>query len=100
MVKNGQWNDYENGKKKELWRIRQESEGVCIRKGTTTRDTNPDNIVQPVKNDTSALVISPLEIWLGKPYRDIVSFLADCTYLWPIIGLKVIPGRMWTCRGR
>ena len=49
----------------------------------------------PPNNDPRALVICLLlKIWLGKPYRDVVSFLSESTYLWPIIGLKVLPGRM------
>lgn len=57
---------------------------------------NPNNMGQPAKNDPRALVICLLlKIWLGKPYRDLVSFLADSTYLWPIIGLRVLPGRMY-----
>jgi hypothetical protein len=35
-----------------------------------------------------------LQLWLRKPYRDMVSFLSESTYLWPIMGLKVLPGRM------
>ena len=35
-----------------------------------------------------------LKIWLGKPYRDLVSFLDSNTYLWPVIGLRMLPGRM------
>lgn len=50
---------------------------------------------QPAKNDPRALVICLLlKIWLGKPYRDLVSFLQDATYLGPIIGLRKLPGRM------
>lgn len=50
---------------------------------------------KPNKNDARALVICLLlKIWLGKPHRDTVSFLSESTYLWPIIGLKVLPGRM------
>ena len=36
-----------------------------------------------------------MKIWLGKPYRDLVSFLADnSAHLWPVIGLRELPGRM------
>jgi hypothetical protein len=41
-----------------------------------------------VKSAQRALVICLLlmKMWrLGKSYRDLVSFLADSTYLWPII---------------
>ena len=49
----------------------------------------------PNNNDTRALVICLLlQLWLRKPYRDMVSFLSDSTYLWPIIGLGKLPGRM------
>lgn len=94
MVKKGRWHDYENGKKKEYGEfVRKGREFVYAREQPWT--PNPDNMGQPAKNDPGALVICLLlKIWLGKPYRDIVSFLADSTYLWPIIGLKVLPGRM------
>jgi hypothetical protein len=36
---------------------------------------NPNGMGQPSKNDPRALVICLLlKIWLGKPYRDMVSF--------------------------
>jgi hypothetical protein len=50
---------------------------------------------QPAKNDPRALVICLLlKSWLRLPYRNVVSFLDDSKYLWPIIGLKELPGRM------
>jgi hypothetical protein len=55
---------------------------------------------KPNKNDPRALVICLLlKIWLAKPYRHLVSFLSDSTYLWPIIGLKALPVGGWTSRG-
>ncbi len=96
MVKKGQWHDYENGKKKEY--------GEFVRKGREFVYTQPAPPIYynatskggaPNKNDARAIVICLLlKIWLGKPYRDLVSFLADSTYLWPVVGLKVLPGRM------
>src|SRR6266700_7576989 len=96
MVKKGQWHDYENGKKKEY--------GEFVRKGREFVYAQPAPSIYynatskggaPNKNDARAIVICLLlKIWLGKPYRDLVSFLADSTYLWPVIGLKVLPGRM------
>ena len=35
-----------------------------------------------------------LQLWLRKPYRDMVSFLSESAYLWPIVGLRALPGRM------
>jgi len=56
---------------------------------------NPDSMAKPTKNDPRALVICLLlQIWLRKPYRDMVSFLSDSRYLWPLIGVKKRPGRM------
>jgi hypothetical protein len=50
---------------------------------------------QPAKNDPRALVICLLlKSWLSLPYRSVVSFLDNSEYLWPIIGLKELPGRM------
>jgi hypothetical protein len=50
---------------------------------------------QPAKNDPRALVICLLlKSWLRLPYRNVVSFLDDSKYLWPIIGLKELLGRM------
>jgi hypothetical protein len=94
MVTKGQWHDYEDGKKQEY--------GEFVRKG---RDLvygmerpwtpNPNGMGQPSKNDPRALVVCLLlKIWLGKPYRDTVSFLSDNSYLWPVIGLVMLPGRM------
>lgn len=94
MVRKGQWHDCENGKKKEYGEfVRQAREFVYSREQPWT--PNPNNMGAPVKNDPRALVICLLlKIWLGKPYRDLVSFIQDSTYLWPIIGLRKLPGRM------
>jgi len=94
MVKKGQWHDYENGKKKEYGGfVRKGREFVYAMEQPWT--PNPGNMGQPAKNDPRALVICLLlKIWLGKPYRDIVSFLSDNVYLWPNMGLEVLPGRM------
>jgi hypothetical protein len=35
-----------------------------------------------------------LKTWLRLPYRNVVSFLTESSYLWPIIGLKELTGRM------
>ena len=96
MVKKGQWHDYENGKKKEY--------GEFGRKAREFVYTHPEPSIyhntgprggKPNKNDARALVICLLlKIWLCKPYRDIVSFLSESTYLWPVIGLELLPGRM------
>jgi len=94
MVRRGQWHDYENGKKKEYGEfVRKAREFVYACEQPWI--PNPNNMGQPAKNDPRALVICLLlKIWLGKPYRDLVSFLQDSTYLWSIIGLKALPGRM------
>ena len=96
MVRKGQWHDYENGKKKEY--------GEFVRKAREFVYSQPEPSIyynrspkggKPNKNNPRALVICLLlKIWLGKPYRDLVSFLQDSTYLWPIIGLRVLSGRM------
>ena len=94
MVRKGQWHDYENGKKKEYGEfVRQTREFVYAREQPWT--PNPNDRGQPAKNDPRALVVCLLlKAWLGKPYRDIVSFLAESTYLSPMIGLRELPGRM------
>ena len=96
MVKKGQWRDYENGKKKEYGEfVRKAKEFTYARPAPPIyRNTTPRGGA-PNKNDARAVVICLLlKIWLGKPYRDLVSFLSDSTYLWPIMGLKALPGRM------
>lgn len=94
MVAKGQWHDYEEGKKKEFGEfVRLAREFVYATNAPW--QANPADRGQPAKNDPRALVICLLlKIWLGKPYRDLVSFLSDNTHLWPIIGLRVLPGRM------
>jgi hypothetical protein len=94
MVKKGQWHDYEDGKKKEYGEfVRKAGEFVYGREQPWT--PNPNDMGQPAKNDPRALVICLLlKIWLCKPYRDTVSFLSESAYLWPIIGLEALPGRM------
>lgn len=94
MVAKGQWHDYEEGKKKEYGEfVRLAREFVYA--GASPWQANPADRGQPAKNDPRALVICLLlKIWLGKPYRDLVSFLSDNEYLWPLIGLRVLPGRM------
>lgn len=94
MVAKGQWSDYENGKKKEYGEfVRRAREFVYA--GESPWKANPADRGQPAKNDPRALVVCLLlKIWLGKPYRDLVSFLSDSAYLGPIIGLRVSPGRM------
>ncbi len=96
MVRKGQWHDYENGKKKEYGEfVRKAREFTYARQAPPIyRNTTPKG-GKPNKNDPRALVICLLlKIWLGKPYRDLVSFLSDSTYLWSIIGLRALPGRM------
>jgi len=94
MVAKGQWRDYENGKKREYGEfVRLAREFVYAMEAP--REANPANRGRPAKNDPHASVICLLlKMWLGKPYRDLVSFLSDSTYLWHIIGLRVLPGRM------
>ncbi len=94
MVAKGEWSDYEKGKKKEYGEfVRKAREFVYGRESPW--QANPDNMGQPAKNDPRALVICLLlKTWLRLPYRNIVSFLEDSTYLWPIIGLRELPGRM------
>ncbi len=101
MVRKGQWHDYENGKKKEY--------GEFVRKGREFAYARPPPSIYhnttprggaPNKNDARAIVICLLlKMWLGKPYRDLVSFLSDNAYLWPAIGLTILPGRMDLQRG-
>lgn len=96
MVKKGQWHDYENGKKKEY--------GEFVRKGREFAYARPPPSIYhnttpkggaPNKNDARAVVVCLLlKIWLGKPYRDIISFLSDNVYLWSTIELTILPGRM------
>ena len=94
MAAKGQWSDYENGKKREYGEFMRRAREF-VDAGEAPWEANPANRGQPAKNDPRALVICILlKIWLGKPYRDLVSFLSDSTYLWPIIGLRVLPGRM------
>ncbi len=94
MVARGQWSDYEDGKKKEYGEFVRLAR-VFVYAGEAPWEANPAERGQPAKNDPRALVICLLlKIWLGKPYRDLVSFLADGTHLWPVIGLRALPGRM------
>jgi hypothetical protein len=96
MVRKGQWHDYENGKKKEYGEfVRKAREFTYARPAPSIYHNTSPKGGKPNKNDARALVICLLlKIWLGKPYRDLVSFLSDSTYLWPIMDLKVLPGRM------
>jgi hypothetical protein len=97
MVKKGQWHDYENGKKKEYGEfVRKAREFAYSRPPPPSiyHNTTPKGGA-PNKNDARAIVICLLlKTWLGKPYRDLVSFLSSNVYLWPAIGLTVLPGRM------
>ena len=94
MVVKGEWSDYEKGKKEEYGEfIRKAREFVFALESPW--QANPNNMGQPAKNDPRALVICLLlKIWLGKPYRDLVSFLSDSRYVWALIGLKELPERM------
>jgi hypothetical protein len=96
MVKKGQWHDYENGKKKEYGEfVRKAREFVYAQQEPSIYSNASPKGGRPNKNDPGALVIFlMLKIWLCKPYRDLVSFLGESTPFWPIIGLKVLPGRM------
>ncbi len=50
-------------------------------RGSPHGQANPGNMGQPAKNDSRALVICLLlDIWLRKPYRDMVSFLSELTH--------------------
>lgn len=94
MVAKGEWSDYENGKKKEYGQFTRKAREFVYAMEPPWQ-ANPGNLGQPAKNDPRALVICLLlEIWLRKPYRDMVSLLTDSTHLWPIIGLRKPPGRM------
>ena len=95
MVKKGQWHDYENGKKKEYGEFVRDARGFIYSQPEPWAYRNGPKGGRPPSNDPRALVICLLlKIWLGKPYRDLVSFLSDSTYFWPIIGLRNLPGRM------
>src|SRR5438132_13347104 len=95
MVQKGEWHDYEYGKKKEYGECgRKEREFVYAQPEPSIYYNTTPKGGKPNKNDARALVICLLlKIWLGKPYRDLVSLLSESTYLWPIIGLKVSPER-------
>ncbi len=94
MVERGQWSDYEKGKKKEYGEFVRKAREFIFARDPPWR-SNPDNMGQPAKNDPRALVICLLlKTWLRLPYRNLVSFLEDSNYLWPLIGLKKLPGRM------
>jgi hypothetical protein len=95
MVAKGQWSNYENGKKKEYGEFVRKGREFVYSIGEPPWMANPDGMGKPAKNDPRALVICLLlKIWLGKPYRDLVSFLEESRHLWPIIGLNELPGRM------
>ncbi len=96
MVKKGQWHDYEQGKKKEYGEfVRKAREFAYARPPPSIYYNTTRKGGAPNKNDARALVICLLlKIWLGKPYRDLVSFLSGNAYLWATIGLVVLPGRM------
>ena len=101
MVKKGRWHEYEEGKKREY--------GEFGRRAREFVYSNPEPSIyrnggpkggKPNKNDARAIVICLLlQLWLRKPYRDMVSFLSESAYLWPTIGLTVLPGRMDLQRG-
>ena len=94
MVAKGEWSDYEKGKKKEYGEfVGKAREFIFARKPPW--QANPDNMGQPAKNDPRALVICLLlKTWLRLPYRDLVSFLENSSYLLPLMGLRKLPGRM------
>ena len=96
MVQKGEWHDYEDGKKKEYGEFgRKAREFVYAQPEPSIYYNTGLKGGKPNKNDARALVICLLlKIWLGKPYRDLVSFLSESTYLWPIIGLEILPERM------
>lgn len=96
MVKKGQWHDYENGKKKEYGEfVRKAREFAYARPPPSIYHNTTRKGGAPNKNDARAIVICLLlKTWLGKPYRDLVSFLSSNVYLWPAIGLTILPGRM------
>ena len=95
MVVKGGWGDYEEGKKKEYGEfVRKASEFVNAGPEPWRYNANGKGGHPPNNAPRALLICLLLKIWLGKPYRDTVSFLSESTYLWPIIGLKVLPGRM------
>jgi hypothetical protein len=95
MVRKGQWHDYEDGKKREYGEFVRKARELVYSMEERPWTPNPNRRGQPAKNDPRALVICLLlKLWLGKPYRDLVSFLTESTYLWPIIGIRKLPGRM------
>lgn len=95
MVAKGEWKDYENGKKKEYGEFVRKAREFVYAESEPWRYNARGKGGRPPNNNPRALMICLLlKIWLGKPYRDIVSFLSESTYLWPIIGLRKIPGRM------
>jgi hypothetical protein len=74
MVERGQWSDYERGKKKEYGEFVRNARQFVHAIDPPWR-ANPNKMGQPAKNDPRALVICLLlQIWLRKPYRDMVSF--------------------------
>jgi hypothetical protein len=95
MVRKGQWHDYENGKKKEYGEFVRYAREFVYSQPSPWTYRNGIKGGRPPSNDPRTLVVCLLlKIWLGKPYRDTVSFLSASNYLWPIIGLRNLPGRM------
>jgi hypothetical protein len=101
MVEKGRWYEYEEGKKREYGEFgRKAREFVYARPEPSIYHNGGPRGGKPSKNDARAIVICLLlQLWLRKPYRDMVSFLSESAYLWPVIGLTVLPGRMDLQRG-
>ncbi len=96
MVRKGQWHNYENGKKKEYGElVRKAKEFVYSQPAPSIYyDATPKG-GKPNKNDARALVTCLLlKIWLWQVVSRPCILLADSTYLWSIMGLRILPGRM------
>jgi len=94
MVAKGDWGVYEKGKVQEYGEFVGKA-GKFVYGREPPWISNPGRRGQPAKNDPRSLVIClTLKIWLGKPYRDLVSFLSGSRFLWSLIGLECLPGRM------
>jgi|GEM_PF-6505544 len=95
MVRKGQWHDYGNGKKEYGGFVRKAREIVYSQPALSIYyNSGPKGGKPDGNNNMAVLICLLLKIWIGKPYRELASVLADSTYLWSIMRLRVLPGRM------
>ena len=87
------WSVYEKGRLNEYEGFIRHARNAVYSAPPPWREEH-EHAGHPFEHDARSLVICLLlKMWLGKAFRDVVSFLKGNEHLWPFIGITSLPSR-------